>query len=214
MNFKSISLSAMLAGTATVAVFAVAPAHAASIQGQTLGFGGTARLENPTANIGDISQLDFLPYNDAALSGVTAILPGSGSAFGNAFDTFTIKDFNLIKTGDNTWNLAAGPVVNWLSGLDNNIKFTLNSFALERFGTGAATAFEADIDGIFNPSGLDGTGSFTAQGRLRFVSGSTFSADITAGEQVPTPALLPGLVGMGVAALRKRKSDVEETVEA
>jgi hypothetical protein len=31
---------------------------------------------------------------------------------------------------------------------------------------------------------------------------------------VPTPALLPGLVGLGVAALRKRKGEAEESAEA
>lgn len=31
---------------------------------------------------------------------------------------------------------------------------------------------------------------------------------------VPTPALLPGLIGMGVAALRKRKNDRSEAAEA
>ncbi|HEY9877420.1 MAG TPA: PTPA-CTERM sorting domain-containing protein [Leptolyngbyaceae cyanobacterium] len=33
-------------------------------------------------------------------------------------------------------------------------------------------------------------------------------------QAVPTPALLPGLVGMGVAALRKRKGNAEESAEA
>ncbi|HEY9879146.1 MAG TPA: PTPA-CTERM sorting domain-containing protein [Leptolyngbyaceae cyanobacterium] len=32
-------------------------------------------------------------------------------------------------------------------------------------------------------------------------------------QAVPTPALLPGLVGMGVAALRKRKANAEESAE-
>lgn len=211
MNFKSIGLSAMLTGTATAIVFAAAPAQAASIQGETLNFGGTARLENADA---PNTQLDFFTYDDSAMSGLAFILPGLSTAFGTPGSTFSVGDLNLTKTGASTWNLAAGPVVNWLNGLDNNVKFTLNSFALERFGTGVNTAFEADIEGIFTPSNLDGTGSFTSQGRLRFNSGSSFSADITAGEQVPTPALLPGLVGMGVAALRKRKSEELETEEA
>lgn len=34
------------------------------------------------------------------------------------------------------------------------------------------------------------------------------------GTPVPTPALLPGLIGMGVAALRKRKGEAEESAEA
>jgi hypothetical protein len=31
---------------------------------------------------------------------------------------------------------------------------------------------------------------------------------------IPTPALLPGLIGMGVAAVRKRKGEAEESAEA
>ena len=31
---------------------------------------------------------------------------------------------------------------------------------------------------------------------------------------IPTPALLPGLIGMGVAAMRKRKGEAEESAEA
>jgi len=33
-------------------------------------------------------------------------------------------------------------------------------------------------------------------------------------EPIPTPALLPGLIGMGAAALRKRKGEGDESAEA
>ncbi|PZO21129.1 MAG: hypothetical protein DCF25_05645 [Leptolyngbya foveolarum] len=213
MNFKSISLSAMLMGTAT-AIVAIAPAQAASIGGKTLGLGGTTRLENPNVVIGGTSRLNFSDFSDASL-GTIGIPFGSGNIFGAVNTAITVQDFGLKKTGENTWELASMPITNWLTGMDNSVSFDLSAFNLERIISSTGTAFEADIAGIFRPSNLGGTGGFTAQGRLAFnPGGSTFSADITAGEEVPTPALLPGLVGMGVAALRKRKSEEEEAVEA
>lgn len=208
-------------GTAA-AIVVVAPAQAASISGETLGLGGTARLESPSVAIGSNSRLNFSSFSDTTL-GTIGIPFGSGNIFGAAGTAITVQDLDLKKTGTDTWELASmTSIVDWLTGMDNSVSFDLVSFNLERtisLVTGT-TAFEADIAGIFRPSNLDGTGGFTAQGRLAFKpgvsspSGSTFSADITAGEEIPTPALLPGLVGMGVAALRKRKSEEEETVEA
>ncbi len=221
MNFKSIGLSAMVAGTAA-AIVVVAPAQAASISGETLGLGGTARLENPTAAIGGTSLLNFSSFSDALL-GEIGIPRGFENVFGDRDTDIVVKDLALENTGLNTWKLASSsPIVDWLTGMNNNVSFDLSVFNLERVINPITntTAFEADIAGIFRPSRLDGTGGFTAQGGLSFKpgvtspTGSTFSADITAGEEIPTPALLPGLVGMGVAALRKRKSGEEETVEA
>jgi hypothetical protein len=41
-----------------------------------------------------------------------------------------------------------------------------------------------------------------------------FKASFSAPTSIPTPALLPGLIGMGIAALRKRKGDQSEVVVA
>lgn len=41
------------------------------------------------------------------------------------------------------------------------------------------------------------------------IAGTNVTVD-NAAYRVPTPALLPGLVGMGVAALRKRKAEAEQ----
>ncbi|HEY9698661.1 MAG TPA: PTPA-CTERM sorting domain-containing protein [Trichocoleus sp.] len=60
-------------------------------------------------------------------------------------------------------------------------------------------------------------GGFSAGETMRggTLISSNFSLDLTA-TAVPTPALLPGLLGMGVAALRRRKNEETqaETVEA
>ncbi len=213
MNLKSIGLSAMLAGTAT-AMAVVAPAQAATISGETLGLGGKVRLETPGVAVGGTSRLNFSDFSDATL-GTIGIPFGAGNVFGGVGTPITVKDFDLEKTSATTWALTSGSVTNWLTGMDNSVKFTLDTFDLgEVTAPGGGTDFVADITGVFRPSNLDGTGGFSAQGNFEFTDGSTFSADITAGEEIPTPALLPGLIGMGVAALRKRGSAEEETVEA
>lgn len=43
-----------------------------------------------------------------------------------------------------------------------------------------------------------------------FIKGGTLGTVIPDPNPIPTPALLPGLIGMGVAALRKRKGNVTE----
>lgn len=54
----------------------------------------------------------------------------------------------------------------------------------------------------------------TQNGNLRNVSHvSLYYRAPDDGVPIPTPALLPGLVGLGVAALRKKKADIDSTTE-
>lgn len=197
-----------MAGATTAAVVIAAPAQAASIGGETLLFGGVARLENEGVVNGGFSQLDFRPYDNSPAQGIGTILD-SFTNFGSG--NFKIGDLNLQKTGATTWALASGPVTDWLTELDNGVEFTLSSFNLEK---DTDDSFDATIEGLFTPANLDGTGAFSAQGGLSFSPGTSFSANITAGQEVPTPALLPGLLGVGIAALRKRKSEELESADA
>lgn len=51
--------------------------------------------------------------------------------------------------------------------------------------------------------------------RYQSIDGTTLGTSGTGeGTPIPTPALLPGLVGMGIAALRKRQGDAEVTADA
>jgi hypothetical protein len=62
---------------------------------------------------------------------------------------------------------------------------------------------------------LAGANEFNSVELLQFpfigVQTSSLEGSVTA---IPTPALLPGLIGMGVAALRKRQDDSEDSAEA
>lgn len=185
----------------TVAVLE-APVQAASIAGQTLSFVGSARLETPDATT---SLLNFSSFSNTT-AGTVTIADASANVFGAAGSSFSIGDLALTKTNATTWELTSGPANNWLTGLADGVGFTLEQFVLEQVSVNVGPAniplYVAFVSGFFTPSGLGGNGALTAQGGLVFESGSSFSADITA---VPTPALLPGLIGLGVAALRKRE---------
>lgn len=205
ISSKVLSLSAVAVCSAVVVS---APAQAASIAGQTLSFTGSVRLETPGA---DTSLLNFSSFGDTNF-GTATVADASADVFGLGGATFGVTDLMLTNTSATTWELATGPVTNWLSGLSNGLGFTLEQFVLENVNVSAGPAtvplYVAFVSGFFTPSGLDGSGSLTSQGRLVLGSGSSFSADITA---VPTPALLPGLLGLGAMALRKRGQGDSET---
>ncbi|MGG6238286.1 PTPA-CTERM sorting domain-containing protein [Nodosilinea sp. AN01ver1] len=177
-----------------------APAYAltvADIAEQTLSFTGFAQFNSATGAL--------------TFTNPGTIPAGADGVFGPANTQITVGNLNLTSTGVNTWNLA-NPVDNWLTGLEDGLTFSLTSFDLTRVMLGGplppgspSSFFVAGIQGVFQPLGLDGSGSFSAQGSLR-IDGSSYSADITAAP-IPTPALLPGLLGLGVAALRKRNGE-------
>ncbi|HIK43562.1 MAG TPA: PTPA-CTERM sorting domain-containing protein [Leptolyngbyaceae cyanobacterium M65_K2018_010] len=135
---------------------------------------------------------------------------GTGS-FTGVGPLATILDLNLVDNGAGIFSLAA-PQDNFISFINlppllselNDVQFTLTNFILDT-NTGSSTAFE----GFFARHGqtTPAVGQFTSQ--MNFRELSSWSLSVRA---VPTPALLPGLVGMGIASLR-RKSEEESTKE-
>jgi len=89
----------------------------------------------------------------------------------------------------NTFNLSG------ITGANNNANFAFRIVAAFAPGT----------------TGYEGTGgTYATDGQWRFDM-VTVNADAT---PIPTPVLLPGLIGMGIAALRKRQGDRSEVVAA
>jgi hypothetical protein len=202
MNTRALGLGLGAAAVFSAVAALEAPVQAATIEGKTLSFAGAAQLID--TSVGGIATLDFAESPDGfgTPSGTASNVSTGTTAFGTFFSTFSINNLQLEKTSATTWSLSGGPVV-WLSGLADGIGFTLDAFDLTQ---NASNSFEAIISGFFTPSNLAGDGGLTAQGGLT-LDGTSFSADITA---IPTPALLPGLLGLGVAALRKRKQEGSE----
>ncbi|PSN17797.1 hypothetical protein C7271_15835 [filamentous cyanobacterium CCP5] len=110
-----------------------------------------------------------------------------------------------------------------VTGFDSGFDVTTSSLSVVRFVSGSFTvpvtvpngvSFTGEINFVSEkPNGLV-SGSGTARQKF-IVDGYEISRETVAfsilenTEAIPTPALLPGLVGMGVAALRKRKQEAE-----
>ena len=218
MNLKFACLS--LAAVASTTALSGAPAQALSLNGQ-LSFGGSVRVTSSDQN--DFLY-DFLNGNssDPGTAGNLNLdkITSTGSFADVTGNPARIKD---LATNVNESGFLAPQVTSFISGiqLDSGkiLSFTLDSVSAEAvvIGSSSNRSFNlADLSGFFTDgSGKQvGLGSLSAQFKSSDGTGfSTFSGRLEASE-VPTPALLPGLVGIGVAALRKRGSSEEETVEA
>jgi len=237
MNFKSIGLAGVAAATLmTAATVTVAPANASSIAASQLSFNGSAQFRTTKTN-GGVSRLDFTPYKYAAffniadvenhldrkLYGQANITGGSTGYFGGrsfpdkaSDEAFRIKDLDFTNVYSamaplRKWTLAGGPISEFFKFKDG-VTFTLNSFILkERLNDEGKKIVSGDYTGVFLDQGNQFPGfdgSFSLE--KNFAKGDAIASSIT---PIPTPMLLPGLIGMGVAALRKRKSE-ESDVEA
>jgi hypothetical protein len=208
MNFQSFGVMiGMKMAIVTVlggglSAIASMPAQASSIAGKTFAFHGSASLLSETDAT---TVLDFLPSYYAPTNDGQASVAFS-SEIGAYQQQFMLKDIPLVKTLTG-WSLTGGNLA-WITdpGL---VTYTLTAFNLSKTVTG----FEAMIDGIFSPENL-GTvdGYFSSQKKLATIKGTSFSADFMAMDKaidqiaVPTPALLPGLIGLGATIVRKRRN--------
>ncbi|PSB35730.1 PTPA-CTERM sorting domain-containing protein [Stenomitos frigidus] len=216
MTLKAGFLAATtIAATLTAATLAVSPAHAASIS-----LGSALNLDSVGLTGGGVKKagntLDFfsftLPVIGTGGQG-TSVTASTGSFAGANLASLVpplprIQDLNLSASAT-PGVLTSAPVNSFITGVDIFTGFlttTPVTFDLASFIYNSATG-DADITGFFN---VDGTstaafGRFTSQ--LDLTSPSSYSISLIAGSRsIPTPALLPGLIGLGIAALRKRKA--------
>ncbi|PSR19095.1 hypothetical protein C8255_04085 [filamentous cyanobacterium CCP3] len=219
----SLAPVAIAASALTVGSVMYAPtANAASFTGSLVEFTGddaggqftfsdfgpnTVRLltkiTSPTVG-GDIRGVFFDVIGGTAGLQVT---PVSGQGAG-----ITVSDlsFNTCNTGEGN-NLNGGSPganlcnfdVGFAVGRPGTAGGTITSalFTITRSGLTASSFAGQNIGIRYQATGANGNGSSKLSG--------TVSATA-----VPTPALLPGLIGMGLAALRKRKGEAEESAEA
>lgn len=223
MKLKYIgSLTAM----AIALTGATLPAEAASLtKGSTVNLknnnqGGALKID-PTGSGG--IAFDFFGARNGsqqpitANQGVTVASATGDFASTNNTPIARIRDLNLNPTlNPNQFKL--GTLTNFLTGLDllggtNNFSFSLLSFVYDK------TTGIGRFQGTF-ADGTVGLGTFVLGSAITSPAGNpvvtndfNYTLSVTA---VPTPALLPGLIGMGLAALRKRKAELEqpETVQS
>lgn len=204
MKLKSLILGAV-AASSMVAVSTASPAQAASVGGSLFvdesgrsggsGSGGVLAINSSGVDftqvtnffsVKDESTGSFAPFRGDR---VVTILEDLPRIFQNEFDFLKVD------------NGSADGIIVRVTGINS-------------FSTGGNNSYFANLSGGF-VSGGDFTqikdGSFTFAGTL---DGNRFVDIAISAEAVPTPALLPGLLGMSVAALRKRKSKELESAEA
>jgi hypothetical protein len=168
------------------------PASAAAINFSTwsasgnvsAGVGSASLLTNPNStNALDSTLQFFLGLNPEELDISISEQATQGSALTSFFNAGDTVSFN--------YNFA-------VSGSDLDYAFVVNNGGVERLlgitGTYTKTFTTAGIFGIGTVDVEDVTGPSVLS-----LSNANFQA-------VPSPALLPGLVGLGVSVLRKRKT--------
>jgi len=195
----NMTVFGVVAATATVATTALTamPAQALSLSG-TLNFTGEVVIDGTS----DDFSADFI---NAVVSGVTSSGDFAGASGAG------ISDFSIFGG-----ELSPDPVDPFLSGIvlasGDIVDFVLTGFEGDTgffVGAPGGAGDIAVLEGFFvNGDTTVAAGSLTTQ-LASSPTGTTYSSSLTAVE-IPTPALLPGLVGMGVAALRKRKALAEE----
>jgi hypothetical protein len=204
MNLKSIMTGAAIVASVSVGSAVVAaPTNAA-----VLNFGDTVRIQGVGGGTGPTVRVNFSPLSNTTTGTAEIGAPTTGF-FGPVGTTITLQDLVLDNAGLNVWTLAT-PVTGFIQGLGGGtITFDLSSFRLTRILPTLTDdgGFSATYSGIFSnlPGDVYG-GSLTTQLTATGNGGALFSSTVA----VPTPALLPGLVGLGVAALRKRKGEGAE----
>lgn len=193
-----VAVAAVVASSVVVA----APAAEAVTVGSTLNIAGGSVRFNPSTGV-----LDFRPDTPF---GVTPILVGEGTGSFSDTGLFAgIRDLTLINSGGDLFELSA-PKNNFLTAINvsplnsgfNDVQFTLTEFVFN-----AKTGDTTLLKGFFTQNGqtIAAEGRFTSQ--YPDFAPSTYSMSLIA---VPTPALLPGLLGMGIAFLRNGRKQNED----
>ncbi|MEP0911426.1 PTPA-CTERM sorting domain-containing protein [Leptolyngbya sp. GB1-A1] len=210
MNLNFVRFGSAIVAMVVAGAIA-SPAEAVSLAGKQLSFAGGARIDDLGNGLDSMpgGQIRF-NFGDFAntTSGTAFVVPfTSDPVFGAG--PLALLDLTLNQTSATTWSLATASVPSFITGLATGAPgaFDLTRFDLFQLGSGDTLAFEALVEGVFNPPGLPGLGELTTQAGALSLRGSSFSADITA---VPTPALLPAALGFGAAMLRKRKGEKAE----
>ncbi len=200
MNLKAFGLSAGLVTTVVAgSFFGAAPAHALSI-GDSLNLFFLADSQPDNINFYlSPTQADFANPAVAAFLGAqsqfvgTAIGVGTDDGANVALAGF-IRDLPTIPTGAVSGNFLQFP-------LTPVFNMTLTNFV--NVPSINPASLDYSFRGVFG-NGLEGVGTLTTQAGTGVRS---WSSTIRV---IPTPALLPGLMGLGAAAMRKRKESKQQ----
>jgi len=223
MNFKSIGFKAAVA-TAVVAgsAMSMAPAEAGNL------FPGAFNLEGKssiTANAPTSNPFTISFSNFSIATGVGTSAPAPSGVFeNNLTGKPSVGSLTLQRVGTTSEYKITSSLLSFVTGLKQETKdivLDLTSGSLFGYVTNKNNyALSSGVDGLmatlaFTSPNSGSTPAIVGLGAFKFkISQSNMGNQASLGVQtIPTPALLPGLLGLGVAALRKRKSE-ESEVEA
>ncbi|MBE9112160.1 PTPA-CTERM sorting domain-containing protein [Nodosilinea sp. LEGE 07298] len=213
MNTKLLCFRTAVALTSlTSAVLLSSTAQAFTLTGEnTLALSGRARFDLSTG----VLDFRFDPggtYNTP--TGTASVTTSSSGRFESLINQFaTLQDIRLNNTATNVWEYQLPPLDNFITV--GSVAVRLSTFKLVRE---PGNNWIASMNGVFQDTDLPAIGEFdplqdTNNGTAGFTNvaanstGSSYAFDV---EEVPTPALLPGLVGLGVAALRRKDEESAE----
>jgi hypothetical protein len=211
MNFKKIGLGlAATAAMTTGVAMTEAPAQAL-----TLDFSAGTSSVSPLLEF-NAGGINVKATATPSVFGVSRKVFQGSNGLGATFTNSSLENNQVDGLGlDETLNLLFSEQINLLAatfarvGTNDEFKLLVNG---NQF-------ISADIPG--------GNGSDTAIGKFSFSPspvGTLFGFTVTDNNDdyflksveftpIPTPALLPGLIGMGLAAIRKRKGEQAEQPE-
>lgn len=200
MNLKKIATTAAIAATvATGSAIASAPAQALSLNGG-FNFSGNPPSVSGSGSTVTLNFSGSAPFNISGLTGFTGVT-----------GTPVFKPLTVTQTQTPGVYALTAPLSGFITGLSqggNPFSFDLTSATIVGGFTNVTNYFLAGVL----------TGNFTSLGSTIATGNAYFGASgnspLTGRFQataVPTPALLPSLLGFGVAALRKRKGEAEAT---
>ncbi|MEA5448626.1 PTPA-CTERM sorting domain-containing protein [Leptolyngbya sp. CCNP1308] len=225
---RTISLQALL-GAGTVAVVAMAgtsSAEAISLYtsgGTSTSVTGTTTIDFSGAPLGPSSYTE----NGVTYSGSGSFVQGGVSGQFAAPPT-QLPDYDNANNTYLTLGGTAepGPVTITLPGLSNYFGLYWASVDaynfIEFFKEGVSVGIFDGNDVIGGANGDQQVGgaryvNFTSSSALNYFdsikltsTSAAFESDNHAFREVPTPALLPGLIGLGVAALRRKQNEAVE----
>ncbi|MEA5448627.1 PTPA-CTERM sorting domain-containing protein [Leptolyngbya sp. CCNP1308] len=186
-------------------VLLTSPVQAFTLTGEnTLALSGRAKF-NTTSGLLDFREDPGNIYGTEI--GTASVTTSSSGRFASLLNQLaTLQDITLTQTAGNVWEYTGSTLPSFITV--GSIGFELSTFRLVR---NPGNDWLATVDGRFQDTGLPALGAFDPLQDDLFTlansQGASYSFDI---EEVPTPALLPGLIGIGVAALRRKKDETAE----
>lgn len=211
MTYKKVGATAAIA-TAMLAssMIAAEPAAALSI-GNVLNFTTADPTSSDLVKLTDNSNGTFT-FDLGAIN----INSGTSPVFGSPNDSLTFAPLTLTKTSSSgnasVFDLSGITPFTWITaGLEGGRVYNLSSFTLTATSivNTSLETFTAEFNGFFDPPGtsLPALGGLGGAGQLSGSGGAVGAGSI---EVIPTPAVLPGLIGMGAAIFRKKKQEDSE----